>query len=70
MFSTLSKTNFKFLVAFDLSSANGFNLNKSKILSSGEDLLWYHMHFDILVEWHSTLSQKSPGFYVSAAQVF
>ena len=40
---------------FKLSSAICFNLDQSKILLSGNDL---------------TLSQTSPGFYVSAVQVF
>ena len=34
MFSTLSRTNFKFSVTFILSSAHVFNLDGSKILSS------------------------------------
>ena len=38
MFSILPKANFKFLVTFDLSSANAFNLEKSKILSFGKDV--------------------------------
>ena len=44
-----------------MSSAICFNLDQSKILSSGNGL----------IEWCLlTLSQTSPGFYVSAVQVF
>ena len=39
----------------NLSSANAFNLALSKMLSFGKDL---------------TLSHTSPGFYLSAVQVF
>ena len=49
-----SKTNFNFSATFNLSSANAFNLDQSKNLSFGKEL---------------TLSQTSPGFYVSAVQV-
>ena len=38
MFSTLLKTSFNFAVTFILSSANAFNLDKSKILSFGKEL--------------------------------
>ena len=38
MFSTIPKTNFNFSVTFVLSSANAFNLDKSKILSYGKEL--------------------------------
>ena len=38
MFSTLPKTNFKFLVTMILSSANALNLVKAKILSFGKGL--------------------------------
>ena len=38
MFSTLSKTNFKFSVTFILSPANAFNFDQSKILSFGKEL--------------------------------
>ena len=38
MFSTVPKTNFKFLVTFILLSANAFNLDRSKILSVGKEL--------------------------------
>ena len=38
MFSTLPKTNFNFSVAFNLSSANAFNLDQSKILLCGKEL--------------------------------
>ena len=40
MFSTLHKTNFKFSVTFILSSANAFNLDKPKMLSYGNELIW------------------------------
>ena len=36
MFSAFSKTNFKLLVTFILSSAHGINLNGSKLWSSGK----------------------------------
>ena len=39
MFSTHHKTNFKFSVTFILSSANAFNLDKSKIFSFGNGLI-------------------------------
>ena len=39
MFSTLSKTNFSFSVTFTLSSANAVNLDQSKILSFGKELM-------------------------------
>ena len=55
MFSTLPETNFNYAVTLDLSSANAFNLDQSKNLLFGKEL---------------TLSQTSPGFYVSAVQVF
>ena len=38
MFSTLPKTNFNFSVAFNLLSANAFNLDQSKILLCGKEL--------------------------------
>ena len=38
MFSTLSKT--EIFVTFNLSSANAFNLDQSKILSSGNGLTY------------------------------
>ena len=38
MFSTLTKTNFNFSVAFIWLSANAFNLDRSKILSCGKEL--------------------------------
>ena len=41
-FSTLLKTNFNFWVTFILSSAIAFNLDKSRILSSGKKLI--HMN--------------------------
>ena len=37
MFSTHPKTNFNFSVAFNLSSANAFNLDQSIILSFGKE---------------------------------
>ena len=39
MFSTLAKTSFNFSNKFILSSANAFNLDQSKILSYGEELI-------------------------------
>ena len=50
MFSTLLKTSFDFLFEFTLPSANGFNMDQSKILSFGKDLTHYHtmLHFDAL----------------------
>ena len=39
MFSTLSKTKFAISATFELSSANAFNLDKSKCLSSGKELI-------------------------------
>ena len=38
MFSTLPKTNFNISTTFILSSANAFNLNRSKISSFGKEL--------------------------------
>ena len=38
MFSTVSKTELIIFVTFNLSSANAFNLDRSKILSSGNGL--------------------------------
>ena len=55
MFSTLPTTNFIFSATFILSSANALNFDFSKNLLFGEEL---------------TLSQASPGFYMSAVQVF
>ena len=55
MFSTLPKTNFNFSLTCNLSSANALNLDKYKTLSFGKEF---------------TLSQTSPGFNVSAVQVF
>ena len=49
------KDNIIILRTLILSSANAFDLEQSKILSIGKEL---------------TLSQTSPGFYVSAVQVF
>ena len=54
MFSTLSKTEIIILATCILSSSNAFNLVTVKILSFDKGL---------------TLSQTSPGFYVSAVQV-
>ena len=51
----LSQNKFQFLVFFILSSANAFNVDQTKILLFNKGL---------------TLSQTSPGFYVSAIQVF
>ena len=39
MFSTLHETNFKVSVAITLSSAHAFNLDQSKILLSGKELI-------------------------------
>ena len=39
MFSTLSKTNFNFLVTVILSSAYTFSLDQPKILSFGKELM-------------------------------
>ena len=39
MFPTLPKTNFNFSATFDLSSANAFNLDQSKNLSFGNELI-------------------------------
>ena len=55
MFSTHLQKYIYCLVAFILLPANALNLGKSKILSFGKEL---------------TLSQTSPGFYVSAVQIF
>ena len=55
MFSTLPKTNFNFSATFDLSSANAFNLDQLKNFLFGNELI---------------LSQTSPGFNVSAVQLF
>ena len=38
MFSTHAKRNFNFSVALNLSASNDFNLDQSKILSSGKAL--------------------------------
>ena len=42
MFSTLSKREIIIFVTFNSSSANAFNLDQSKILSSGNGLTLYH----------------------------
>ena len=39
MFSTQHTTNFNFPIAFNLLSANAFNLDQSKILLFGKDLI-------------------------------
>ena len=62
-------------------SAICFNLDQSKVLSSGNGL--NHIEYRVFNGFHfvkvtktdiennnSTLSQTSPGFYVSALQVF
>ena len=41
--TTLPKTDFSFLFTFILSSANGFNLDRSKNLLFGEELTLYHI---------------------------
>ena len=69
MVSTLRKTNFKFSVGFMLSSANAFNLEQSKNLSFGKEIM------DIMLE---ELHDDSPGkiygdktpFCHSVAQIF
>ena len=38
MFSTIRKTDYMFWVTFKLSSANAFNLDKFKNVSSGKEL--------------------------------
>ena len=43
MFSTLPKMYFKFSITFILLSANAFNLEQSKILSSGNGLKQWQM---------------------------
>ena len=50
----LPETNFNDSVAFILASANAFNLDYSKLLSFDKEL---------------SLSQTSPGFYISAVHV-
>ena len=53
MFSMLSQI---YIITWDIfSSANVFDLVKTKIFSFGKEL---------------TLSQTSPGFYLSAVQIF
>ena len=54
-FLPFPKQNVIFGFMFNLSSTKAFNLNQSEILLCGKEL---------------TLSQTSPGFYVSAVQVF
>ena len=48
MFSILPKTNSKFRVTFDMSSANAFNSDKAKILLFSKELTLYSIdtHFD------------------------
>ena len=55
MFSALFRPNFKFSATFILSAASAFNLDQSKIFLFIEEL---------------TLSQTSPGFYVSRYKSF
>ena len=55
MFSTLYGMYFSFQMHFKILSAICFNLEQSKILLSGNGL---------------TISQTSPGFYVSAVRIF
>ena len=84
MFSTLSKRNFYFSVTFILSSANPSNFDQSKILSFGKELtddllgILDPLPDDKILDWSKlqqiaddilTLSQTSPGFYMSALQV-
>ena len=63
MFSTLSKTYFNSVVTFILLSANAFDLDQSTNLLFHKELI--PTECGVL-----TLSQTSPGFYVSAVQVF
>ena len=55
VFSTLSKREIIILANYNLSSANAFNLVKSKTLSFGNGII---------------LSQTSSDLYLSALQVF
>ena len=48
MFSTNPKTNFNFSVTFILSSADAFNLDQSKILLFGKELM-------VQIKWTLTL---------------
>ena len=55
---------FFFLSNISLLPTNVSNLDQSKNLSFGKDLILYKSNLFL------TLSQSSPGFYVSAVQVF
>ena len=55
MFFTISRINFIILATNNLSSANTFNKDQSK---------------NLLFDKYLTLSQTSPGFYVSTEQAF
>ena len=68
--STIPKTNINFLVIFILSSASALNLANSKILLFGKVLMYCFQNCSAGNELLLTLSQTSPGFYVSAVQVF
>ena len=61
MFSALSKTEIIILTTFHLPSANALNLNKSKILSFGKDLI------DILIQGIFLLAmyQLIPSVYIN-----
>ena len=48
MFSTLSKTEIIIYITFILSSANAFNLDQVKFLSSGDGLIGTRHHCDVL----------------------
>ena len=47
MFSTLLNTNFKFSLTFILSSANAFNLDKSKFFLFGKELTPEALHAEL-----------------------
>ena len=47
MFSTHPKTNFNFSVTFILPSANDFNLDQSKNLLFGKDLIYRQNAFNL-----------------------
>ena len=67
MFSTPPFTNFSFWVVIHLLSANALNLKQSLVLLFGKELI--EANFCGLFKG-LTLSQTSPGFYVSAVQIF
>ena len=51
MFSILHKTNFKFSVMFILLSAYAFNLDQSKILSFGKELMGIYIVANFGTDW-------------------